>query len=336
MFLGTIITKVCYILQSFIKYFLLDRAMTGWEIKDLLGMLQKAQEGDIRELNHMTASYTSGCTVDKEYGTMIIRRQFRVENQDNERCILNSEPNQNGGNESSDEQQWGISIIQLSPKGGSTNSYCIPNNLRNPKIRLLDQQTLDILSDEKTITTTISEIEKKLKPIYGIATENEIEEAFNTLSCQQYVIPSIESIDSKAFGTLELEEEEYGTVIKIDDIPVRITIFVTVGESLSPIIDHAEKLMAEKFYEKAIRSMYPSMLELKNDYWLEEPEDESDAEPTPLTLEEFKERITITEIAFNQDKTTTIICSNDDMFEDHDIVISTDTRGVYKDSALAE
>lgn len=310
--------------------------MTGWEIKNLLGMLKKAQEGDSRELNHMTASYTSGCTVDKEYSTMIIRRQFKVENQDEERCIINSEPNKNGSNESSDEKQWGITIIQQNLKGGSINSYCIPNSLKNPKIRLIDNQTLDILSDEKTITTSIAEIGRKLKPIFGIATEEEIEEAFNTLSCQQYVISSIESIESKAFGTLEFEDEEYGTVIKIDNNPVRIIVYLPKTESLSDIIDHADKLMAEKFYEKALRGMYPSMLELKNDYWLEETEEESDEEPSPLTLDEFKERITISEMAFNNDYTVTIKCDNDDMFGEHSIAINTDTKGSYKDSALAD
>lgn len=310
--------------------------MTGWEIKDLLGMLKRAQEGDSRELNHATASYVSGCTVDKEYSTMVIRREFKVEIQDEERCILHSEARKSGSSKSSDEQQWGITIIQQNPKGGSINSYCIPNNLRNPKIRLLDDKILEILSDDKTITTSIEEIEKKLKPIYGIATQEEIEEAFNTLSCQQYVIPSVESIESKAFGTLELEDEEYGTIIKIDNYPVRITIYLSEAENLLQIIEHADKLMTEKFYEKVLRSMYPSMLELKNDYWLDETEEESDDEPSPLTLEEFKERITITEIAFNSDNTVTVTCSNDDMFDEHTIVINTDTRGIYKDSALAE
>ncbi len=59
--------------------------MTGWEMKDLLGMLQKAQEGDIRELNHITASCTSECTVNGDYSTMVIKRQFEVENKDDER-----------------------------------------------------------------------------------------------------------------------------------------------------------------------------------------------------------------------------------------------------------
>ena len=78
------------------------------------------------------------------------------------------------------------------------------------------------------------------------------------------------------------------------------------------------------------------MLELKNDYWLEESEEESDEGPTTVTPDEFKERITITEITFNQDSTITITCDADGMFGEHSIVIYTDTRGYYKDSTLAD
>lgn len=315
--------------------------MTGWEIKDLLGMLKKAQEGDIRELNHMTASYTSGCTVNKEYSTMVIRRQFDVENRDDERRILNSEPNNKGENETSEDRQWGLTILQLTPVGGSTSSYCIPNNLKNPRIRLLDDHILDILSDEKTITTNIIEIQRKLKPIYGIATEDEIQEAFNTLSCQQYVIPSpaevvYQSLESKTLGTLEFEDEEYISSIKINDHTVRIIVYLSDAESLLNTIDHADKLMSENFYEKALRGMYSSMLELKNDYWLEESDEESDEGTTPIALDEFKGRINIAEITFNEDNTVIITCNADDMFGDHNIIINTDTRGYYKASSLAD
>lgn len=315
--------------------------MTGWEIKDLLDMLKKAQEGDIRELNRMTASYTSGCTVNKEYSTMVIRRQFEVENRDDERCILNSDTNNDEENKTSEDTQWGLTILQLTTIGSSTNSYCIPNNLKNVRIRLLDDNILDILSDEKMITTNIAEIERKLKPIYGIATEDEIQQAFNTLSCQQYVIPTpievvYQSLESKTLGTLEFEEEEYSSVIHIDNKPVRIIIYLAEAASLLNSIDYADKLMSEKFYEKALRSMYSPMLEIKNDYWLEEPEEESDEEPATLTLDEFKERITITEITFNHDGTALINCDADEMFGEHSIVIHTDIKGNYKDSTLAD
>ncbi len=315
--------------------------MTGWEIKDLLDMLKKAQEGDIRELNHMTASYTSECTVNKEYSTMVIRRQFEVENKDDERCILNSEPKKNEETETSEDTQWGLTILQLTPVASSVNSYCIPNNLKKPRIRLLDGNILEILSDEKTITTNITEIERKLKPIYGIATEEEIQEAFDTLSCQQYVIPSLtevvyQSLDSKTLGTLEFEDEEYVSFIKIEDKPVRIIIYLDEADNLLKTIEYADRLMSEKFYEKVLRGMYASMLELKNDYWLEESEDESDEEPATVTLDEFKERITITEITFNPDNTIVITCDADEMFGEHSIVIHTDARGYYKDSTLAD
>lgn len=315
--------------------------MTGWEIKDLLGMLKKAQEGDFRELNRMTASYTSGCTVNKEYSTMVIRRQFEVENRDDERCILNSETHNDEEDKTSEDKQWGITILQLTTIGSSIDSYCIPNNLKNTRIRLLDDNILDILSDDKTITTTITEIERKLKPIYGIATEDEIQEAFNTLSCQQYVIPTpievvYQSLESKTLGTLEFEDEEYSTVIKINDHPVRIIIYLAEAKSLLNNIDYADRLMSEKFYEKALRGMYSSMLELKNDYWLEESEEESDEEPATVTPDEFKERITISEIIFNQDGTIIINCDADEMFGEHSIVIHTDNKGVYKDSTLAD
>ena len=315
--------------------------MTGWEIKDLFDMLKKAQEGDIRELNRMTASYTSECTVNKEYSTMVIKRQFEVENRDEERCILNSETHHDEENNASEDKQWGITILQLTTIGSSTNSYCIPNNLKNARIRLQDDHILDIISDEKIITTNIAEIERKLKPIYGIATEDEIQQAFNTLSCQQYVIPTpievvYQSLESKTLGTLEFEEEEYSTVTHINDKPVRIIIYLAHAQSLLSTIDCADKLMSEKFYEKALRGMYSSMLELKNDYWLDEPEEESDGEPPTLTLDEFKERITITEITFNEDATAIINCDADEMFGEHSIVIHTDTKGNYKESTLAD
>lgn len=311
--------------------------MTGWEIKDLLGMLKKAQEGDSRELNHTTASYTSGCTVNKEYSTMVIRRQFDVENKDGERFILNSEPNKNEDNQTSDDKQWGLTILQLTPAGSSTSSYCIPNNLKNTKIRLLDNNALDILSDEKTITTNITEIERKLKPIYGIATEEEIEEAFNTLSCQQYVIPSLvevvyQSLESKTLGTLEFEDEEYVSFIKIDNKSVRIIVSLSQAENLLNIIEQADRLMSEKFYEKVLRGMYPSMFELKNDYWLEESEEGAET----IALDEFKERISISEITFNADSTVIIACDADEMFGEQSIVINTDAKGNYKTSSLAD
>lgn len=313
--------------------------MTGWEVKDLLAMLKKAQEGDIGELNQMTASYTSGCTVDKEYSTMVIRRQFDVDNKDGERYILYSEPTE--GDNTSADKQWGLTIIQLTQKGDSVSSFCIPNSLKNPKIRLLEDNILEILSNEKTITTNISEIKRKLKPIFGTATEKEIEEAFNTLSSQQYIIQSLievvhQSLESKTLGTLEFEDEEYVSLVTINNNPVRIIISLAEAEDLLKIVDHADKLMSDLFYERALKGMYSPMLERKNDFWLEEEEEDSDAEPSILTLDEFKDRITITEITFNQDHTVNITCDADGMFEDHDIVITTDTKGNYKDAALAD
>lgn len=311
--------------------------MTGWEIKDLLGMLKKAQEGDIRELNHMTASYTSECTVNKEYSTMVIKQQFEVENKDGERCILNSEPIKNEETETSADTQWGLTILQLNTLGSSVKSYCIPNNAKKSRIRLIDNNILEILSGEKTVTTHISEIERKLKPIYGIATEDEIQEAFDTLSCQQYVITSLievvyHSLESKTLGILEFEDDEYVSIINIENNPVRIIIYLDTADNLLKTIEHADKLMSEKFYEKVLRGMYPSMLELKNEYWLEESEEGVET----ITPDEFKERITITEITFNSDNTVTVTCDADEMFGEQNILINTDAKGNYKASSLAD
>ncbi len=315
--------------------------MTGWEIKDFLNVLRKAQEGDVAELNCMIAGYTSGCTVDNLYSTLVIRRLFDVENNDDERRILYSESTNDGDNNTPDDKQWGLTILQLSPISSFTSSFCIPNSLKNTKIRLLGDNVLEILSNEKTITTTISEIERKLKPIYGIATEDEIRDAFNTLSSQQYTIPSLpevvyQSVESKTLGTLEFEDDEYVTVTTIDTHSVRIIMPLLDADNLLNNIANVDRLMSEKFYQKALKGMYTSMLELKNDYWLDEAEDESDEEPSPLSLDEFKERIIITEITFNTEGDATITCDADGMFADHSIAIHTDSKGIYKNSALAD
>lgn len=308
--------------------------MTGWKTKDLLDMLKKAQEGDAKELNHMTASYTSGCAVNKEYSTMIIKQLFVVEDRDNERRVLDSFSNRNEEYKASKDKQWGLTILQLTPQNKFIGSYCLPNELKRAKILLLDNNRIEIRSKKKTITSSIIEIEQKLKPILGVASKSDIQNAFNTLSSQQYTIELEAFIESKSFGTLELEDEEYGTVINLNDTPVRIIVYLPQTDKPLLLVEHADKLMADKFYEKALKAMYPEMLELKNDYWHEANNDDNDEAPNTINLDEFKKRITIKEITFNHDYTVTLTCDADEMFDEHDIIINTDDKGYYRESML--
>lgn len=312
--------------------------MIQWEIKDIFDLLKKAQEGNTEDLKQIRTTYRTNCAIDNEYNTMVIRRAFEVEIRDHERCILSSDVSLNKVNPTWIEKQWGLTILRRTPTGNSVQNYCIPNTLKKVRMRLLDKDMLEINSYEKTVTAHITEIERKLKPILGIATEDEIQKAFDSLSSQQYVIPTLvevvyQSLNSKTLGILQLEDQEYDSIIRIDSKEVLITIYLAEADILLHTLDHADKLMEDGFYEKALRGMYPRMLDLKNDYWLEE-ETDSDTERLVLTLDEFKNRITISEITFHHDYTTTIVCNTDDMFTEHTITINTDAKGNYKESFL--
>ena len=75
-------------------------------------------------------------------------------------------------------------------------------------------------------------------------------------------------------------------------------------------------------------AMENEMIALKNDLWLGEEE-------LPITVEDFRKRISIDSIIFYEDCSSAIYCNDDDIFWGHAIEIDIAKNGKYESATLS-
>jgi len=307
--------------------------MNGWTIKDLLLIQKRAQEGDIFEVEQLISGYPLAA-VSSDYSLLVVLRQFHVNYWKGDRRILNREPG-TFKNQSSEDEQWGItlSLYNIATEEGITVNYCIPN-YNYTELLCTNDGEIEIKCEEDTVTTNVQEICSKLTKIYGYATHEKIEKSYQALNNEnnpESNLPKlVDTIESSQAGILLYDEnnECYEGHYYIENTEPRIAIYPYSDnrDEQKEQIAEADTLLENKFYEKALQAMYPSMLKLKNEHWLEDGE-------KPLSIEEFACQVKIASIVFSEGDTIVIYC-NGAFGGGHAIEIYMDNEGNYESASI--
>jgi hypothetical protein len=299
--------------------------MKGWEIDHFMEILKNAYKGKTEELNHFLSNY-SLAKVSKDHSELLILRKFRVRFQENERVVLNAEPD-------NEHFHWGLTIVKTSEGSTSQCNIYLPNKFSYTNISLKGKILLIEAAEIQKITNTI-ELFRKLGQFHLKFSETDLEAAFESLNNQRYrkpkaLKPLYQTITSSILGTLTFDEayDWYSSETPQNRLPFNLSIHLASPKKLERLIAFAEKQMQAKFYESALLAMETEMVELKNESWLDEDE-------VPISIEKFRDAVKIESIVFREDCSCEIFCDDGDLFDGHCILISIDSKGKYNSVTL--
>ena len=298
-----------------------------------MDLLSNARLGNKGDLNKFLKKYSPFAVANEDYSTLLVLRHFKVQYWKDERRVLNCSPD--------DEHfQWGITIVTSADNGSCESNVYLPNSQNYTELKIQGNE-IEIFTDknENTKTNTV-ELLRKLR-CWGKCIEEDIENEFNNLCNEQYEVPKKLKVKNKAInlpsvGKLKYNKESecYEGKVKIDSFSVTLQICYTTPEELDKLIPFIDSQMKSRFHEKVLLEMETEMVKLKNDVWLGEDDETGEEEP-PISVEDFRKRISISSIIFYEDGSSTIYCNDDDIFWGHYINIYIDKDGKYKSATLA-
>ena len=135
---------------------------------------------------------------------------------------------------------------------------------------------------------------------------------------------------SNIFGELIYNEEleQYEGEYFNNEICFDVEFYRIEAGQLDSVVKYAETQIQKEYYAPMLLKMEEEMVKLKNEHWLETGE-------TPITAEQLREEVSITDIMFENDCSSIIWCVTEgDVFGDHAICIYVDKDGIYKSSGL--
>lgn len=298
-----------------------------------MNLLKNARLGNKTELNDFLKLFSNLTFVNEDFSVLLLFRQFKVLHWNEERRVLNCHPED-------ENYQYGITIARCDEEISSESNVYLPNNLEYKDFKISGQE-IEIITDTKNVKTNITELFRKLKFFKLSITEEEIEKAFNNLNNEQFEKPKKLTVKNKtikipSLGNLTYNNklEWYEGKFKVENKVIEVSVYNAEPNEFEKLISFADKQINSKFYEEMLLKMESKMIELKNDAWLGEDEETGEDEP-PITIENFRKRISISSIVFYDDCTSSIYCNDDDIFWGHSIDISVDKNGKFKDANLA-
>jgi len=302
-----------------------------WNYK-LIDLLKNARLGSKDELNKFIKTHSPLAVVNNDFSVLLLFRHFKVQYWNDERRVLNCSPN--------DENfQKGITIVTSSDDGGSQSNVNLPNNLNYKELKIKDRE-IEILTEESSIKTNVTELFRKLL-FWTKFTEQDIENGFNNLCNEQYEKPQKPKVECttikiSSLGELTYNEklERYEGIFEIENQNIEVSIHNAKPDDFEKLISFVDKQIKSKFYKQILFEMEDKMIELKNNVWLGEDEETGESEPK-ITADEFRKRISISSIIFYSDCSSFIYCDDNDIFWGHSIEIRVDKNGKYKNVNLA-
>ncbi|WP_027388639.1 DUF2262 domain-containing protein [Chryseobacterium gregarium] len=302
-----------------------------WDIK-LMDLLKNARLESPKEMSLFLEKHSPLAVANEDYSVLLLFRNFMVQHWNDERRILNCHPEDN-------RFQCGITIVRSSDDFNSESNVYLPNHLNYRALKITGQE-IEIITDEKIITTNITELFRKLKFFKFSVTEQEIENAFSTLCNEPYELPEKPEVKSTTIkipsvGELVYNEklEWYEGKFNTGKQNIDISVYNTEPNELKELISFVDRQMNSKFYEEMLLEMESEMIELKNEVWLGQDEETGEDEP-PITAENFRKRISVSSIVFYDDGSSSVYCNDGDIFWGHLIDISMDKNGTYKEVSL--
>lgn len=293
--------------------------------------LDLLKNGETELLEKLRKTYAPLMAVNDDKNVLLLFRFFQVQEWENERNVLNCHPD-------NDNFQCGITIVKLLEDGAaSMSNVYLPNKNSYKELRINNDKVEIVTNDYSVVTTNVSELSQKLWLKFK---ENEIEEGYNNL-CNEVIEKQKNKVKNKtiqlpSFNELTYNDdfEWYEGEITWNNRNIEISIPFCSPKKLEKITAYANDFLTGNFIENILLETAEKMTELKNDNWLEIDE-ATGKEEKEISSEEFKNRIYVEGITFNNDGSATIYCNDDDIFWGHSIEINVDKKGNYSDSNIA-
>ncbi len=293
-----------------------------------MDLLKQARRGNPKEIRNFLQHFAPFVAVNDDFTMLLILRTFQVSIFNKQSIILNSC--------AIDENfQWGITVVKSAIDGGAQHNVYIPNEKKYLGIKI-QNDTIEILTDGLVVPTNEAELTRKLFFLNDDSPKG-ITTAFEKLNNEHYSEETRadfigdQIITIPTIGELIYDEKfDWYEGKLIDKYPIVVYIHFTTPEKLQTVIEFANSQLQSKFYNQMLLEMESEMIELKNAEWLDDTEEKEQ----PVTIEEFRKRVTIESIAFNDDCSTLIYCNDGDLFFGHTILIDIDENGKYKAADL--
>lgn len=299
----------------------------SWDY-DLMSLLKN---GKSEQLENILKNFSPLVAINEDYTILLLFRYFQVEFSEEERNILNCHPD--------DENfQCGITIVKLLGEGASSiSNVYLPNNIDYKELKIQKNEVEIFTNDNNIVKTNVAELSQKL---WLKLKESEIEDGYNNLCNENYekqknkVKNRIIQLNSYTELNYNEDFEWYEGKIQIDKKEIELSIQFCTPKKLEKVIAFVNKFLISNYIEKILLEMSDKMTVLKNENWLEIDE-VTGKEEKKLNSEEFRNRIYIESIVFNDNCTSTIYCNDDEIFWGHSIEINVDEKGNFIDSNLS-
>jgi hypothetical protein len=297
---------------------------------DLLDLLRQARAGQLAPLTDFLSRFAPLAATNAGHSALLVLRRFAAAPSQDKRQVLNCRP-------SGPDFQPGITIATCFDTGGAQSNAYLPTNFTYTGLHLRSQEVDLLRADAPTLTTNISELNRKLN-FWLTFVEDDLRAAFSRL-CNEHYAPRSPAVPSPSELVLEVPSvgkltynpryEWYEGSFAVDDQPpVPLTLAYVAPPALGLQQAWVEQQLQARFWEPMLTAMTEELLVLKNDAWLDEEE-------AALSKEEFEQRVTLSGLAFYADGSAAIYCDDDDLFWGHTIEISLDKQGNYRSAHLA-
>lgn len=307
---------------------LFEKLSDTWNFNPI-SLLQDARLGDSTNLNSYLKDFALFASTNDDNSVLLTLRPFDLNENEGQREVLNCLP-------VAKDFQWGITITTISKSANAQYNILLPNNRNYTGLTIQNNEVEILIGHEKNIKTNISELRHKLVFTKSF-TEQELEDAFSSLSNEKYnekddQKPEVKNllITIPSIGPLIYNEdfEWYEGIFTSDEIAFDINVYNTTSDKLDLLLSFVDSQIQTKFYKNMLLEMEPEMIKLKNDAWREKNEITTETE-AKITAEDFRKRVSIDSIIFNDDCSSQIYCHDDDIFWGHQIQISVDKEGKY-------
>ncbi len=297
---------------------------------NLMEMLEQARSGNSTTLNRYFSELAPLAAVNADNSIMVTLRKFQSKIIDGKISVLNCVPE-------GENYQWGVTITTSSDSGSTQYNILLPNNRNYSGVKIIGSEIQIFMGDAEPITTNTLELQRKLE-FWSDFTEQELEDAFLSISNEKYGDDDEQKLEVKnllitvpAIGPLIYNEdfEWYEGIFTSGEIAFDVNIYNATPDKLDLLLSFVENQILTEYYKNMLLEIEPELIKLKNQNWREVNEITTEKEPK-ITAEDFRKRVSIDSIIFNDDCSSQIYCHDDDIFWGHQIQINVDKNGKYK------
>jgi hypothetical protein len=297
---------------------------------NLMDLLRQANTGQTAPLADFLSCFAPLAVANSDYSALLVLRRFEAEPSQEKRRVLNCRP-------SGPDFQPGITITTFADTGGAQSNVYLPTDFAYTGLRLRGKEVDILRTHAPVITTNITELRRKLD-FWGTFAEDDLRAAFGRLRNEHYAprqpaAPASDELEIELPGVGKLtynpRYEWYEGSLTVDDQPVGLSLAYVAPPQLAPRLARVEQQLQTRFWEPMLAAMTDEMLALKNDAWLDDEEDEQE-----LSEEEFRQRITFSDLVFYADGSAAIYCDDDEMFFGHTIEIQVNKNGEFRAAQL--